>query len=317
LSDAGPDVPTGGGALAGAGAVLREADTLLAEAGRRGLVLKLAGSAGVLRHCPGCHGGAAALGREPPGDLDFFAYRKQQRELGKMFAGLGYQADPAVSFSQEYGIDRQIYLGREAAAKVDVFLDALRMSHTIEFKGRLDGPGPTAEVADLLLAKLQIHEITEKDVKDIAALLAAHPLGGGAGAGGSGADGSPAGESGGGGRLDAGRVLGLMGRDWGLCHTALTNLTVAGELLAGWASAGEVAGSVAAGEVPSAGEVPLAGEVAAAAAARVAELRRRIEETPKSLRWKARASVGARVRWYEEVGDAEHRGQGDAGLRER
>src|SRR5215831_6467851 len=220
-----------GEALAGAEPLLREADALLAEAGRRGLVLKLAGSAGVLLHCARCRDGVVALGREPPGDLDFYAYRKQQRELGRMFAGLGYAADPAVSFSQEYGIDRQIYLGRAAAAKVDVFLDALRMSHTIEFKGRLDGPGPAAQAADLLLAKLQIHEITEKDVKDMAALLAAHPLGATAGGGRSGAEaaggrsgadgpggggaGAGSGGAAGGGRLDDGRVLGLMGRDWG------------------------------------------------------------------------------------------------------
>jgi hypothetical protein len=269
-----------------AAAVLREADELLAESARRGLVLKLAGSAGVLRHCSRCRRGAAALGREPPGDLDFFAYGKQQRELGRMFADLGYQADPSVAFSQEYGIDRQIYLGREAAAKVDVFLDALRMSHTVEFKGRLNGPGPTAGAADLLLAKLQIHELTEKDVKDIGALLAAHPVGGAAGADGPGADD----------QLEAGRVLSLMGRDWGLCHTALTNLATAQQLLAGWAGTGDTG---------------------TAAVAQVDELRRRIELAPKSLRWKARASVGERVRWYEDVGDAEQQGQGDAGLRER
>ena len=271
---------------AAAGPVLQEADHLLAESAGRGLVLKLAGSAGVLRHCPRCHRGAAALGREPPRDLDFFAYRKQQRELSRMFADLGYQADPSVAFSQEYGIDRQIYLGREAAAKVDVFLDALRMAHTIEFKGRLQGPGPAVQAADLLLAKLQIHEITEKDVKDIAALLAAHPVGGAAEAAGP-----AAGE-----HLDVERVLGLMGRDWGLCHTTLANLATAGQLLAGWTAAGDTA---------------------AAAAAQVAELRQRIEWAPKSLRWKARASVGERVRWYEDVGDAGQQGQGDAGLRER
>jgi hypothetical protein len=272
----------GDGAQEAAAPILREADELLAESARRGLVLKLAGSAGVLRHCPDCRGGAAALGREPPGDLDFFAYRKQQRGLGRMFADLGYQADPSVAFSQEYGIDRQIYLGREAAAKIDVFLDALRMSHTIEFKGRLNGPGPAASAADLLLAKLQIHEITEKDVKDIATLLAAHPVGGDS-------DGGPAAED-----LDTERVLVLMGRDWGLCHTGLANLAIAEQLLARWPSAGEVASS---------------------AAAQVAALLKRIERAPKSLRWKARARVGERVRWYEDVGDAELQGQGDAGLR--
>jgi hypothetical protein len=262
------------GPPAAAAPLLQEADGILAESAGRGLALRLAGSAGILRHCPGCCAGVAALGRDLPRDLDFFAYRKQERELGRMFADLGYAADPSVAFSQEYGIDRLIYTGHAAATKIDVFLDVLRMSHTIDFKGQLGGAGPAASAADLLLSKLQIHEITEKDVKDIGALLAAHPLD----------------------QLDAGRVLGLTGHDWGLCHTATTNLTLAGELLAGWSSAGDVA---------------------ARGAARAGELRERIEQGPKSLRWKARARVGTRVRWYEDVGDAEQQGQGDAGLRER
>jgi hypothetical protein len=87
-----------------------------------------------------------------------------------------------------------------------------------------------------------------------------------------------------------------MRSDWGLCYTALANLALAEKLLAGWGSAGDVA---------------------VTALSRVKGLRQRIELAPKSLRWKARASVGTRLRWYEEVGDAEHQGQGDAGIRER
>jgi hypothetical protein len=259
--------------------LLDEADKLLAESSRRGLVLRLAGSAGVLRHCPACFQAARALNREPPQDLDFFAYGKQQRELGRMFADLGYQADPSVAYSQEYGIDRLIYRGHLSAAKIDVFLDALRMSHTIEFKGRLDHDGPTAQAADLLLAKLQIHELTEKDIKDAAALLASHRLG----------DGSA-------GSIESRRITGLMGRDWGLCHTALTNLATIETVLA---------------------RRDPAGGIAAAATARLQELRERIEQAPKSVRWRTRARVGTRLRWYEEVGDAEQQGQGDAGVQER
>src|ERR1039457_3446047 len=175
------EVPGGGGVglPRAAGALFAEADQLLAEAARRGLMLRLAGSAGVLRHCEHCHRAAGALRREPLGDLDFFAYRSQQREPGLPLAGLGYPADPSVTYSQEYGIDRLIYTGRASATKVDVFLDVLRMSHTIEFKTRLDCTPPTAQTAYLLLAKLQIHEITEKDVKDIVVLFASHPLGDG------------------------------------------------------------------------------------------------------------------------------------------
>ena len=95
--------------------LIQEAGRILAESAGRGLALRLAGSVGVLQHCDRCGAGVAALGRELPRDLDFFAYRKQQRELGRMFADLGYAADPSVAFSQEYGIDRLIYVGHAAA----------------------------------------------------------------------------------------------------------------------------------------------------------------------------------------------------------
>ncbi len=259
--------------------LLAEADQLLAESARRGLVLRLVGSAAVLRHCEHCRRAVGALRREPPRDLDFFAYSKQQRELGQMFTDLGYRADPSVAYSQEYGIDRLIYTGHAAAAKVDVFLDALRMSHTIEFKTRLDCTPPTAPTADLLLAKLQIHEITEKDVKDMAALLASHPPG----------DGLQ-------GTIEMRHIVNLMSRDWGLCYTALENLTIAEDLLAEWSPVGKVT---------------------VAATVGIEALRERIELAPKTLRWKARARIGTRVRWYEDVGDADQQGQGDAGIRER
>ena len=148
--------------------VLAEADHLLAEAARRGLVLRLAGSAGVLRHCEHCRRAAGALRREPPSDLDFFAYGRQQRELGRLFADLGYQADPSVAYSQEYGINRLIYTGRAGRHQGRrVPRRAADVAHDRVQGTRLDCTPPTAQTADLLLSKLQIHEITEKDVKDM------------------------------------------------------------------------------------------------------------------------------------------------------
>ena len=34
---------------------------------------------------------------------------------------------------------------------------------------------------------------------------------------------------------------------------------------------------------------------------RIAELQERIEDYPKSARWKVRARVGERVKWYKDV----------------
>jgi hypothetical protein len=241
--------------------VLHEADRLVAESSRRGLVLRLAGSAGVLRHCRHCHRAAGALGREPPLDLAFFAYGRQQHELRRMFTELGYRTALPVAVSQQDGTGRLSYTGHVSAARVEVFLDELRGAHTIEFGARLDCAPPTAPTADLLLAKLQIHEVTEHDVKDIAALFASHPLG----------DGSH-------GSIDSRHIVSLMARDWCLCYTALDNLATAEDMLEEWSGQ--------------------AGEVARLAAGGIEELQERIELTPKSLRWKARARLGTRVRWY-------------------
>jgi hypothetical protein len=75
--------------------------------------------------------------------------------------------------------------------------------------------------------------------------------------------------------LDAAAVAQTLAGDWGFWYTATTNLEKA---------------------------APLAGD---AAAGRLAELARRIEAEPKSSRWKMRARVGTRVRWYQEVEEAQ------------
>jgi hypothetical protein len=44
----------------------------------------------------------------------------------------------------------------------------------------------------------------------------------------------------------------------------------------------------------------------AMARARILELERELEEMPKSRRWKLRAKLGERARWYEEPDEIEH-----------
>jgi len=39
--------------------------------------------------------------------------------------------------------------------------------------------------------------------------------------------------------------------------------------------------------------------------ARIKELQDRIDAEPKTLRWKARAQVGERVKWYKDVEELE------------
>jgi hypothetical protein len=41
---------------------------------------------------------------------------------------------------------------------------------------------------------------------------------------------------------------------------------------------------------------------------KIDDILQRMEAAPKSLKWKARARIGTKVKWYEDVGDV-HRGQ--------
>jgi hypothetical protein len=51
------------------------------------------------------------------------------------------------------------------------------MNHIVAFRNRLELDSPTITLADLLLEKLQIVQLTEKDVKDTLVLLREHPVG--------------------------------------------------------------------------------------------------------------------------------------------
>jgi hypothetical protein len=79
--------------------------------------------------------------------------------------------------------------------------------------------------------------------------------------------------------LDVERIAAITANDWGLQHTFERNLDV---LEAGL------------------GDQPLAEPEHAAVARRLRALREAMEQAPKSRKWKLRARIGERKRWYEE-----------------
>ena len=60
---------------------------------------------------------------------------------------------------------------------MDVFFDKFRMDHTVDFRQRLGLDDLTIPITDLLLTRVQIVKVTEKDAKDIVAILEDHELG--------------------------------------------------------------------------------------------------------------------------------------------
>jgi hypothetical protein len=81
--------------------------------------------------------------------------------------------------------------------------------------------------------------------------------------------------------IDTGYIVGIMRKDWGFCHS--TQLNLAG----------------ISGALPRFPALPAG--VAATVGRRAATLNDAIGGAPKTQKWKLRARLGDRVRWYEEV----------------
>lgn len=208
--------------------------------------------------------------RQPPFARDYadldFAASSRARTAVKAFFETRGY-EPEKLFNALHGAQRLNYAAPDGRWTIDVIFDELAMSHRLDLRERLASPEPTIPLADLLLTKLQIWEINRKDLGDALCLLADNAIG-------------PSGTDG----MDGRRLGEVLGSDWGFCHTVERNLGKVADL---WA------------------DEP-APDAAFDVARQVDALREAIQATPKSLRWKSRARVGERVRWYETPEDVRH-----------
>jgi len=180
---------------------IAEAGRIAEAAKKAGVKVKLLGGAGIHLHSPSA--------TRPPlkrkyGDLDYAISKKERKAVLALFPSLGYEANDR--FNLMNGDTRLYFYDNEHSRQVDVFIDVFKMSHVIDLRGRLDGDGPCASPADLLLSKLQIYEINRKDLVDVIALVLDHPIGEGDDA------------------IDARYVARLACEDWGLCRTVQLNI---------------------------------------------------------------------------------------------
>jgi hypothetical protein len=243
-----------------------EAARLAGLAAGRSLSLRITGSIAVLLLSGDIAGLPARLGRRPYHDIDFWALDSDRRRIVEFFAAEGYQVDPESLHLREWGIKRLIFGHPESAIKVDVFMDELVMAHTIPFADRLQGDSPCVPPADLLLSKLQIHEITANDFVDLTLLLLSH---------------EPGEERAGAIGLD--RCASILAQDWGFWYDAMQNLAALAEAVTGYPA--------------------LAEDDRATVLERVEILSRRFDSEPKSRRWQRRARAGTRKPWYEQVSE--------------
>jgi hypothetical protein len=243
--------------------VLKEAERIVQVAEERNLILRLLGAIAFRIHCPK-YGYLCEKMKRNITDIDFMGYGRQIAEIKKLFKDLGYTK--SYDDVETILMGRLIYYSKHYAnLRVDVFLDKLKMCHTINFDGRLELDNPTIPISDLLLEKMQIVQLTEKDIKDVMMLLREHEVD----------------------RVDNREVIdlryicNLLKEDWGFYYTVVTNL-------------GKVKGSLPQNEI-------LSDEDRITIDSRINKLLEAIEQEPKSLKWKLRAKIGNRKKWYEDV----------------
>jgi hypothetical protein len=246
--------------------LVAESQRVLDAARARGVVVRLAGGLAIRHLCPAAN--TPPL-RRSYADLDLaIAGRGVHRPLTDLMLSLGYQ--PVGMFNALNGSTRLQFDDPVNGRHADVFVDAVRMCHVIDFKDRLELLDDTLSAADLLLTKLQIVELNDKDVLDLMALLHDLKLERGK---------EMNGESG----IDTEYLEQVWSDDWPLWRTSQLTLDKIGR----------------------ATPVIVDGEAAARILESVAGLQGVLESGRKTLRWKLRARIGDRVRWYElpeEVG---------------
>ncbi len=241
---------------------LPEALTLARGAAGAGLGLKLLGGLAVRVLCPGF-----APRLRAGQDMDFACLSKERKKVAAWLADNG--CHPDRRFNNLNG-DRQMYFTAPSGRPVDVMVDRLTMCHTLDFRPSFGRLPVTVDAVDVLLSKLQIVELNEKDVRDVAHLLSGLPVGGDAA-----------------GAIDTKRFGSVLGADWGWWRTVTGNLAKLPALLA---------------ENP--GLAPRAAPFDPIAAFRA--LLEIAESAPKGVKWRLRANVGDRVRWYELPEEVAH-----------
>ncbi len=253
-----------------------DAKRIIDAAREQKIYLRVIGGLAFKLRCPSAAHRAQARAY---GDLDLVGYRKQRVEIGKVLENLGYV--PNKRFNALQGHRRLLFVHPDETYDIDVFLDVFPMCHELNFLGRLEKDTYTVPLPDLLLSKLQVVQLNEKDVLDVLALLQDYEVT-------AGKDDQV---------LNLKFINQLCGNDWGWYKTVTLNIDKVLSLVGDYLEPGEAKDIVN---------------------TRLGALKNEIESCPKSLKWRTRAIIGERSRWYElpedmagEVGaEGAHRGTG-------
>jgi hypothetical protein len=194
-------------------------------------------------------------------DIDIFAHAKDDVAVKKLLASLGYE--PIKKFNALHGRKRLKFYSEQSGVGIDIYLDAFEMCHKLDLKDRLELDEYTIPLADLLMSKLQMVKFTERDVRDTIAIIKDHDLG----------TGDPE-------KIDVDYIAKLCSDDWGLYKTLSMNAEIISQMVVDYHLPEEDTQNIK---------------------SRFASFLKRLEDEPKSAKWRKRAAVGEKTQWYENV----------------
>lgn len=237
--------------------LLEEGPRLVLDAEQQGLTTRLLGGVAIRTLLGDRFDPTFA---RPLHDIDLFVRKRDARKLEGVIKDHGWQAER--EFNALNGARRLLFNDPDSPAQIDVFVEAFEMCHPLPLADGLREPGLTLPGTELLMTKLQIIHLNEKDREDCYALLNGCPIG---------SDGPVS--------IDPARIAHLTGHDWGLNHTFELNLGRLTSHLDDRALSPDSTRTVADG---------------------IAAVSEAMEAEPKSRGWRLRARIGERKTWYEE-----------------
>lgn len=230
---------------------------LIQEAEQKGATLRLLG--GLAFYLASPNTAENPVLRREYKDLDFAVNRQGARFVTDAFIAQAWEPDRR--FNALHGETRMLFYYQEEI-QADIFVGSFLQCHKLKLDDRLKLNPATLSPADLLLTKLQIHQMNAKDANDIFMLLLAVGL-------------APQPVEN---KIDLSYITGLTGNDWGWYTTLHDNLSFLQEAL------------------PDG----LDQQDQATIKSKLEDLKNAIEATPKSIRWQMRNQIGRRIPWYDE-----------------
>ena len=196
-------------------------------------------------------------------DIDLVAPLRFRKRL-EAFLIERFMLHPNPFLAAIPGAMQSRFLNETGEYVVDLYYDRLEYCHTIDLSRRLEVDEVTIPLAELLISKLQIIDLTEKDLIDVACLLIDHEL--------ADADGAT---------INTSLVSELYRHDWGLERTSRYFLHRLRRFLK---------------EKQVVNQVELLDVML-----QIGRLLELLDLSKKSIPWRLRGLVGESVRWYEIV----------------